>query len=280
MSTDRQPKPPTMPEPQAPDPTRTRHLDLSISQVLAGALAAMTAAALGSRLGVAGTVIGAAVASIVAAVASAVYTTSLTRTHAKVRTVFTGRVSGSGDAGGTLPTSTETSSLRDEVSVGWPSTQPTRTRRRLSWTSILVGALAAFALAAAVLTGLELVSGHALSGGDGTSITQVGSGDNRPAPAESTSTPSQTPTASATSTPEPSQEATHSPVPTPAPSGTGPSSTGPSTAGPTTPPNPGPTASVQPSTSASAAPEPSTGGSSDQGLASPGGGANTGGTGG
>ena len=53
---------------------------LSITQVVAGALAAMTAAALGSRLSVAGTVVGAALASVVAAVASAIYSASLRRT--------------------------------------------------------------------------------------------------------------------------------------------------------------------------------------------------------
>ena len=46
-------------------------------------------------------------------------------------------------------------------------------RAPVNWKSIVVGALAAFALAAVALTGIELVTGHALSGGDGTTITQV-----------------------------------------------------------------------------------------------------------
>src|SRR5215217_261702 len=70
---------------------KPRKFELSLSQVLGGALAAMTAAAIGSRLGSAGTVIGAAAASVVAAVSGAVYTASLRHTHEKVRTVWSGR---------------------------------------------------------------------------------------------------------------------------------------------------------------------------------------------
>ena len=65
-----------------------RPFDLSITQMVGGALAAMTAAALGSQLSAAGTVIGAALASIVAAVAGSLYTASLRRTSDKVKTVF------------------------------------------------------------------------------------------------------------------------------------------------------------------------------------------------
>ncbi|WP_168207588.1 hypothetical protein [Microlunatus elymi] len=59
-------------------------LDLSLSQVIGGALAAMTAAALGSRLGVAGTLIGAALASVVASVAGSLYTSGIRHTRAGV----------------------------------------------------------------------------------------------------------------------------------------------------------------------------------------------------
>src|SRR4051794_41641786 len=64
--------------------------DLSITQVLGGALAAVTAALLGAQLSVAGTVIGAALASIITAVGGALYTASLRRTPHKGKTrVFT-----------------------------------------------------------------------------------------------------------------------------------------------------------------------------------------------
>ena len=54
--------------------SKAKELDLSATQVVGGALAAMTAAALGSQLSVAGTVVGAALASIIAAVAGSLYT--------------------------------------------------------------------------------------------------------------------------------------------------------------------------------------------------------------
>ena len=60
--------------------SKAKALDLSATQVVGGALAAMTAAALGSQLSVAGTVVGAALASIIAAVAGSLYTASLRRT--------------------------------------------------------------------------------------------------------------------------------------------------------------------------------------------------------
>ena len=68
--------------------SKAKQLDLSATQIVGGALAAMTAAALGSRLSVAGTIVGAALASIIAAVAGSLYTASLRRTHDKVKTVF------------------------------------------------------------------------------------------------------------------------------------------------------------------------------------------------
>ncbi len=113
-------------------------IDLSVAQIVGGALAAVTAAALGSRLGVAGTLGGAAVASVVAGVASSVYTTSLRRTQEKVRTVWTGRA-----------------------------------RTGLPWTRMLGGVVAVFALAIVALTGFELVSGSAVSGGHGTTIERA-----------------------------------------------------------------------------------------------------------
>ena len=66
--------------------------DLSLTQVVGGALAAMTAAALGSRLSLAGTVIGAALASVIAAVSGSLYTASLRRTRQTVRAVIGGRL--------------------------------------------------------------------------------------------------------------------------------------------------------------------------------------------
>ena len=97
MSTNAPTSPPTNPRPdagEAPPEAKASKIDLSLSQILGGALAAMTAAALGSRLGVAGTIVGAALASIIAGVAGTLYTASLRTTRDKVKTVWTGRVAG------------------------------------------------------------------------------------------------------------------------------------------------------------------------------------------
>jgi hypothetical protein len=248
---------PQQPEPAAPAKAK---LDLSISKILGGALAAMTAAALGSRLSVAGTLVGAALASIIAAVAGAIYTASLSRTQEKVRTVFTGRV-----AGTDLPTSVDTVAEPDQTTTrwaaadpvpGWTVAQPPASsgggrpprppRGRLNWKGIVVGTLAMFAIAAAALTGFELISGHALSGGSGTTITQVSEpkAKSTPKPTKSAS-PTPSPSASSsTATPEPSATASSTPEPSSAPSATTPATT--------------PAPSVTPSASASqATPVPS-----------------------
>jgi len=70
-------------EPDDPEekPKSAKKLDLSLTQVIGGSLAAATAAALGSKLGVAGTIIGAAVVSVISAVAASIYTTSLRQTR-------------------------------------------------------------------------------------------------------------------------------------------------------------------------------------------------------
>lgn len=230
MSTDQQPQTRT-PDPE--QPPKANKLELSLTKIIGGALAAMTAAALGSRLGVAGTVIGAAVASVVAAVGSSIYTASLKHTQEKVRTVFSGRVAGS-----EVPVAvTEVQTKEPTEPPVWadPVAPPEKAARKLNWKGILVGTVAAFGIAAATLTGFELISGHALSGGDGTTITQVGSGDIQP-------TQNRTKQPSPSASPTPSAEASKSGSATPTPSSARTSSE------PTTKPS---------STATSAAPTPS-----------------------
>ncbi len=227
--------------PQAANPRKVSRLDLSFTKIMAGALAAMTAAALGSRLSVAGTLIGAAMASVVAAVASALYTASLSHTTDKVRTVWKGRDAGDG------PADHGRGGERERPAFGLRpggaslrSTLGVPPRRRLSGKSVAVGALAAFAIAAVALTGFELATGQALSGGDGTTVSQVAQPqpktDPEPAPASSTASPSAEPTEpTASSTPT-----STSPEASPAPSGE-PSATQPATPAPTASATPEPT---------------------------------------
>lgn len=248
MSIDtRPPQNPAPPPARYEEPAKPK-LDLSLTQVLAGALAAMTAAYLGSRLSVAGTVVGAALASIVAAVAGSVYTASLRSTHERARTVWRGRVAGSA-----LPTSVQvvgepddahpaTAPARPSAPAGDPAAAPRLRRRGVPWKNVAAAALVAFALAGVALTGVELVTGSALSGGDGTTLNQVTTprtSEPRPAgtasaepseasPSAAPSTdakPSEMPSPTATTVPQPSVEPTDEPTastPTPSPSSTPP----------------------------------------------------------
>ncbi len=191
MSTDT--RPPLHPTPSKPqDPPRKPALELSATQVVAGALAAMTAAYLGSRLSLAGTVVGAALASVVAAVAGSLYTASLRTTRHRVRTVLQGRATGPA-----LPTVVNAVPHRGAATVADRApAQPSAPaagegRSRYGWKNILVAAAIAFSLAGVALTGLELATGSALSGGQGTTISQVAEPRRNPdaVPAESSPRP-------------------------------------------------------------------------------------------
>jgi hypothetical protein len=240
MTTEQRLHPASPPGPAA-EPDKPK-LDLSLTQVLGGALAAMTAAYLGSRLSVAGTVVGAAVASIVAAVAGSVYTASLRTTQHRVKTVFQGRVGGT-----SVPTTVETVPSWDlptgtdaPAQPSAPLTAGDARRPRLPWKTVALSALGAFLLAAVALTGLELATGSSLSGEEGTTVTQV-TEPQRPAPQDASpsaspsssspssasATPSSTPTASSTPTTEPTPSVDSTPAPAPLPSEAAPSASSP-----------------------------------------------------
>jgi hypothetical protein len=208
---------------QHPDPTPEKKswLDLSAIQVMGGALAAMTAAGLGSRFSVEGTVVGAALASVIAAVASALYTASLRHTSAAVRGVLGGRRRQTSATRGSFtsrPAPTGSTAVTPEALA----TLADPSRRRSVVLSAVLGAVAIFVLAGGVLTMYEAIAGQALSGGRGTTISQVqqeGSEDRRtddPAPAPTDSAePSEsadpTPTAEPSDTPEAESESTDEP---------------------------------------------------------------------
>ena len=213
-----------------PEPDTSKHqgekkskkgaLDLSATQVVGGALAAMTAAALGSQLSLAGTVVGAALASIIAAIAGSLYTASLRRTSDKVKTVFWTDQPNEVEE----PTVTEIVSDREGHITGQrshlvaPETVPSSGQRgsKLNWKRVVVAALAAFGIAAVSLTVVELVTGHALSGGGGTTFQQVSEGRSEKGSETKKKDPSEKPTKEATSaatdesTPKPSAEASTS----------------------------------------------------------------------
>lgn len=209
-------------------------LDLSLTQIVGGALAAMTAAALGSTLGVGGTIAGAAMASVVAGVAGTLYTASLRTGREKVRTVFRGQAPDAASAppapvdpattlSGRAVEETLVSPVWDPLPLEKPSKQKSKTR--FPWKRAVAISLAVFALAAVLITGYERVSGQPLSGGTGTTVSQVrddssGDKDTKPTPSASSSssstatpTPSETPEPSASETSSTSPSASQTPTP-------------------------------------------------------------------
>ena len=180
--------------------SKKSQLDLSVSQIVGGALAAMTAAALGSQLSVAGTVISAALASIIAAVAGSLYTASIRRTREKVKTVFwTGQPNEVEE-----PTVMEILPGSEGHVAGQrshllePQPAPTPRGPKLNWKRVAVAALAAFGIAAVSLTAVELATGRSLSGGEGTTIQQVSEGRSDKGSDTKKKEPSEKPTPKAT----------------------------------------------------------------------------------
>jgi hypothetical protein len=230
----------TRPTPEQPEPKAPR-LEMSATQLIGGALAAMTAAVIGAQLGVAGTVLGAAIGSVVAGTAGSLYTASLKHTRNKLATAFVGRVGGTdvevttvstnaevdGWATVTEPTAAVAPASSDPVATAAEIDQTGHPASRWPWKPILVSAAAVFLLAIAGITAFELVSGQSVSGGEGTTITQVSEGRSggtdtpTQAPSSSTSTePSAEPSAgpSAETSTEPSSEPSQSVEPSAAPS--------------------------------------------------------------
>lgn len=142
-------------------------------QVLAAALAAITAAFLGSRLGVYGTVVGAGVVSLATTVGGEFYLRSLERTKqaakrtkevALARTQRVDPVDSADDA-----------VVDEEPPPG----------RRVRWPVLAGGAVVAFVLGMAAVTGIEALTGSSLSGERGGTVSNVLGGSPGPAPAES-----------------------------------------------------------------------------------------------
>ena len=224
MTTRDLPPPPLDPRPR-PRRRIWPHLELSATQLVATALAAITATIAASYLGVSGTVIGAALASVVSAVGNAVYGHSLRSTRDRVR----GR-----DPQPPAPTSSPAPTSAPASAEPRPS-RPGHPRPR--WRGAAIGAAAVFAAVLALVTGVELVAGRPLSdlirgdAGSGTSVfgggqAQGGTTGQVPTitrtvtPSVVVTTPTVTQTAPAvTRTAAPTVRATPTSTPTPGPSG-------------------------------------------------------------
>jgi hypothetical protein len=201
---------------------------IRISQVLAGALAAITAAVLGSTMGVAGTVIGAGLASVVSTVGGALYLRSIQRTRQGVRTVRAKVVGRNGTTSVLVadleekPEAEAEQADAEETEAEEKPAEETKppVDRRLRWPVLVAGSVLAFALGMVVITGIEWVKGEPLSGGTGTSIGDVlerpaqQQQDNDRAPETSSSTPPPTSTEPTSTTTTPPTSSTTPPTTT------------------------------------------------------------------
>ncbi|HEY7596343.1 MAG TPA: hypothetical protein VH969_24570 [Actinophytocola sp.] len=211
---------------------------IRLSQVLAGALAAVTAAVLGSTMGVAGTVVGAGLASVVTTVGGAVYLRSIQRTRQGVRSVRNMVVAHAGRTSVTLleeRTEPETGADErpgtgeepgEETSDRTGTEQPPA-HRRLRWPALIVASVLAFVVGMMVVTGVEWLRGESLSGNGGTTVGRIvrsqpdGGGDRQDTPpATRTSTVPSTGPSTVTVTQVPPTSGNNEPQNPPAGSGT------------------------------------------------------------
>ncbi|HEX2075719.1 MAG TPA: hypothetical protein VHF92_18220 [Geodermatophilus sp.] len=184
------------------EPSEKRSI-LSAVQIAAGALAAVSAAVVASFFGVAGTLIGAALASVISTVSATLYGESLRRTNERLRQVRS-RLTGQAGAPAREPDATRV--LPTQLD---PRRAPVKWRPR--WPRLAAGAVAVFALAMGIVTGVELIGQQpvsALVGGSSASgtttigaLTNVASHrDRTPSTPDSPTTPAPA-TSSAESTP-------------------------------------------------------------------------------
>lgn len=191
--------------PAMTDDHRPRRLELSLTQLLAGAAAAASGAWFASRLGVAGTVVGAALVSATVTVLSAVYAHGVRRTAQRL---VQGRQLPNSSAMSAPPASAALPAVELEDAAGY------------RWGRMALVALAVFATAMVGITAVELATGQPLACAfhDSACTRQTTLVPGRPhrSPSPSPSTPSATPTPSASATPTPTP--TPSPTDTPSPS--------------------------------------------------------------
>ncbi|MEU8891876.1 hypothetical protein [Streptomyces sp. NPDC048442] len=184
-----------------------RRIDLSVAQVAGSAVAAVVAAVLASQLGVYGTVIGAGVVSVVATSGGTIFQHFFRRTGEQLREVTVhakpkGRQPYVDDATRVLrsvevPTGlgkgqpSEPSGLPGALPEDGEFTEATVHGTRVrGWKRSAIGAAVVFAVAMGGITTYELLSGHDLSDGKGTSVVNFvrGGGEKKDPPAETPTT--------------------------------------------------------------------------------------------
>nr|MBA2560208.1 hypothetical protein [Propionibacteriales bacterium] len=203
------------PDRSAPQPQG--RFELSMAQIMAGALAAASAAVAASWLGLAGTVLGAVIASIVVPVSTALYKHPLERSSQVIRESLPLRPVQYRSADDvTTPRSTTFEPERAEPRTGSTGRM---SRRGIRWGVVAISCLLTLAVGFGMLTALEKVMGGSFSsltgsgGHQGTTVGRLvhqgGSGSSDTKPADSTDpnntggAPSATPTTADAPTTDP-----------------------------------------------------------------------------
>ena len=214
--------------PQSPQPESVSAL--SITHILASALAAVTATFAASYFGVSGTIIGAALASVVTVIGNTLYSHSIQRTRQRVRSVVPLTTLG-------LRSMAVADASPDDTTAASPPP-----RLAIPWQRVAVGAAGLFLIVAGIVTGIEIAAGRPLHSivhdhsGSGTSLFggshKSPTTPTTPAPSQSsTSTSATTPASTTPSDPSTTALATTSAPPssatptTPAPTATFPTPT-------------------------------------------------------
>lgn len=241
---------------EPPSAPKRRGLGLSVPQIVGSALAAASAAVASSLLGVTGTAIGAVLASVVISVGTALYTRPIERTSQVLKETLPVRVdrirpaTDRADDEESAPagaTAVERPGQGRSRRSGGPGAAPTR---RKVWTAVALSSLATIALAFALLTGVEGITGEPVSswtghgGHSGTTLGHLfrpgGASSTQDSPGTNASRHDQ-PTGPAPSTPAPTTPTVTVTVPTtptptsPALSNPAPSTGTPTSSSPTTP---------------------------------------------
>jgi hypothetical protein len=258
-----------------PVPKTRPRLQLSATQLIASALAAVTTTIAASFLGINGTVIGAAVASVLTVAGNAIYSHSIHRTRERVRTAVpavTWRSVGTAPtellpdqpqpwqqpAATTTPTAT--ASAAAGATPGWSDATTAQRPRQRRLRRLGFATVGVFVAILAALTSAELVAGRPISdllqgkSSSGTSVTSV-LGSQSGSRSSSPGTSSPTPVTTVTQTVVPKVVTATPTVTQTAPAVTvTPAATTTRTAAPTTPASPAAT----PTAPASASPTGST----------------------
>jgi hypothetical protein len=195
-----------------PVPKTRPRLQLSATQLIASALAAVTTTIAASFLGINGTVIGAAMASVLTVAGNAIYSHSIHRTRERVRTAVpaaTWRSVGTAptevlpdqphpqpgqEPAATTPAATAGSTV---ATPGWSDATTARRPRQPRLRRLGFATVGVFVAILAALTSAELVAGRPISdllqgkSSSGTSVTSVlgSQTGSRSSPGTSTPTP-------------------------------------------------------------------------------------------